>query len=217
MFNVLRTYPEPQSLAAKKTYDSEDVHEALQDCFFGKCYICETKDPLDINIEHFIPRKTDSSKAYEWENLYLACARCNNIKLAKYENILDCCKGDIWSNIKLLPGFSMRTRKLTVVALTTDKETITTAKLLDSVYNSDHSINKKLTSASLRAQVTRATQILTKNMTEYYKEDTPDIRKEELIEKMKVLIHRKSAYSAFCRWIIKDDVELNDILEPFMD
>ena len=87
MFNVLRTYPAPQSLAAKKAYDSEDVHKALQDCFFGKCYICETKEPLDINIEHFIPRKTDSSKAYDWENLYLACARCNNIKLAKYENI----------------------------------------------------------------------------------------------------------------------------------
>lgn len=50
MFRVNRTYPAPVSLSRKLRYDGPDVHEALQKCFFGKCYICENKDPLDINI-----------------------------------------------------------------------------------------------------------------------------------------------------------------------
>ncbi|WP_072929449.1 HNH endonuclease [Nissabacter archeti] len=217
MFKVERSYPAPESLARRTKYDSEDVHLALQECFYRKCYICETKDPLDINVEHFTPRTTDESKIFDWDNLYLSCARCNNIKLIKYDNILDCCKESVWENIKLLPGFSVKTKTLTVIPLMNDAKTLLTAELLNRVYNSDHTISKKLTSASLRAQVTKATQILTRNMIEYYQEDTPEQTKTELIEKMKVLISKKSQYSAFCRWVIREDDELSKILEPFMD
>ncbi|MDV5252876.1 HNH endonuclease [Enterobacter hormaechei] len=217
MFKVTRTYPAPESLLKKVHYDSADVHDALQICFFGKCYICETKEPLDINIEHFKPKSDNNERTFDWDNLYLSCSRCNNIKLTKYDNLLDCCQETVWDRIKLLPGFSFRSKRVTVEALFDDVKTKTTAELLNKVYNSDHTISKKLTSAALRSQVTKATQKLIKNINEYYEEDTPPQHKELLIEKMKMLIRREAAFSAFCRWIIMDDNELSIILEPFMD
>ncbi|WP_029687032.1 HNH endonuclease [Tatumella saanichensis] len=217
MFKVTRTYPAPISLSKKVHYDSADVHDALQSCFFGKCYICEIKEPLDINIEHFKPKGSNNERTFDWENLYLSCARCNNIKLTKYEGLLDCCQEKVWDKIKLLPGFSYRTKRVTVEALFNDEKTEITAKLLNKVYNSDHTISKKLTSATLRSQVTKATQKLIRNINEYYEEDTPQQQKDFLIEKMKMLIRREAAFSAFCRWIIMDDHELSAILEPFMD
>ncbi|HHA1365912.1 TPA: HNH endonuclease [Enterobacter hormaechei subsp. xiangfangensis] len=217
MFKVNRTYPAPISLSKMVNYDGADVHEALQSCFFSKCYICETKSPLDINIEHFKPKGNDNKKTYDWDNLYLSCSRCNNIKLSKYDNLLDCCKEKVWDRIKLLPGYSSRPKKVTVEALFDDEKTKITAELLDKVYNSDHTISKRLTSAALRSQITKATQKLIKNINEYYEEDTPLQQKELSIEKMKMLIRREAAYSSFCRWIIMEDDELSIILEPFMD
>ncbi|MCX9063931.1 hypothetical protein NLN94_23905, partial [Citrobacter portucalensis] len=80
MFNVIRTLPAPTSLEAQRKYDGEDVYTALEECFHKKCYICETKNPLDINIEHFNPHMGDIEKKFNWNNLYLSCSRCNNIK-----------------------------------------------------------------------------------------------------------------------------------------
>ncbi|EET2546409.1 hypothetical protein FJS63_005084, partial [Escherichia coli] len=168
MFKVNRTYPAPKSLSKKARYDGADVHEALQECFYGKCYICETKNPLDINIEHFKPKGDDVERAFDWDNLYLSCSRCNNIKLSKYDNILDCCKEKVWDRVKLLPGYSYKAKKITVTALFNDIETQTTAELLEKVYNSDHTMSKKLTSAALRTQVVKTTQKLIKNINEYY-------------------------------------------------
>lgn len=217
MFKVNRTYPAPISLSRMVNYDGIDVHEALQDCFFGKCYICENKNPLDINIEHFNPKGNDKQKTFDWDNLYLSCARCNNIKLAKFDNLLDCCKEKVWDRIKLLPGFSYRAKKINITPLFDDDKTRITAELLDKVYNSDHTISKRLTSAALRSQITITTQKLIKNINEYYEDDTPKQQKKYLLEKMKTMIRRDAAFSSFCRWIIIDDAELSEMLEPFMD
>ena len=32
---------------------------------------------------------------FGWDNLFLACAHCNNIKSDNYEHILDCTKVDV--------------------------------------------------------------------------------------------------------------------------
>lgn len=217
MFRVERSYPAPSSLERKSKYDGADVHEALQLCFFGKCYICENKNPMDINIEHFIPKENDKDKEFEWDNLYLSCSRCNNIKITKYDNLLDCCKENVWNRIKLLPGFSYKPKSVTIEAQFDDDKTLQTAELLKKVYNSDHTMSKRLTSASLRSHIAKTTQKLIASMNEYHEDDTPDQQKSILIEKMKIMIRKSSAYSAFCRWIIIDDSELCEILAPYMD
>ncbi|TNZ14026.1 HNH endonuclease, partial [Vibrio parahaemolyticus] len=40
MFNVVRTYPEPPSIA-KNEYNKDDVLKKLRPMFFDKCYLCE--------------------------------------------------------------------------------------------------------------------------------------------------------------------------------
>ncbi|CNJ30018.1 conserved hypothetical protein [Yersinia aldovae] len=217
MFNVIRSMPAPESLQSKKKYDNEDVHNALQDCFHEKCYLCETKKPLDINIEHFQPHKGDENKKFSWENLYLVCSRCNNIKLAKYDNLLDCCSISVWDKIKLIPGFSPKARKFIITPLSTDDKTLETAKLLDDIYNNDNTINKRLTARSLRSQVVQTTHKLTQHMIEYYNEDSTDEEKKVAISKMKIMIKKSYPYSAFCRWMIKDDEELDKLLSNLMN
>lgn len=216
MFNVIRTLPAPTSLEAQRKYDGEDVYTALEECFHKKCYICETKNPLDINIEHFNPHMGDIEKKFNWNNLYLSCSRCNNIKQAQYQNLLDCCNTSVWDKIKLLPGFSPGARNFTITALDTDPKTIETATLLNDVYNNDRTINKRFTARSLRSQFVKTTHKLTKLMTIYYDEDSTGVKREQAIEDMKVMIQSSYPYSAFNRWMIKDDRELDDILSPFM-
>lgn len=217
MFNVMRTRPAPNSLLAQKKYDGDDVHSALQECFHEKCYLCETKKPLDINIEHFDPHMGDLRKKFSWDNLYLVCSRCNNIKLTKYDNLLDCCSGSVWDRVKLIPGFSPKAKKFIITPQFHDDKTIETAQLLDEIYNNDNTMNKRLTARSLRAQVVQTTHKLTQHMIAYYSEDSTDEEKENAFNKIKVMIKKTYPYSAFCRWMIKDDEDLDKLLSPLMD
>lgn len=217
MFNVIRPMPAPDSLLTKSKYDGEDVYSSLQECFYEKCYLCETKKPLDINIEHFDPHMGDINKKFSWGNLYLVCARCNNIKLAKYNNLLDCCSISVWDRVKLTPGFSPRAKEFIVTAQYPDDKTLETAQLLNDIYNNNNTINKRITARSLRAQVVQTTHKLTQHMIAYYSEDSTDEEKENAISKMKVMIKKSYPYSAFCRWMIKDDDGLDTLLAPLMD
>ncbi|EAB2794216.1 hypothetical protein EA885_22910, partial [Salmonella enterica] len=177
MFNVVRSMPAPGSLLTQRKYDGDDVHSALQECFHEKCYLCETKKPLDINIEHFVPHMGDINKKFSWANLYLVCSRCNNIKLAKYNNLLDCCSISVWDRVKLTPGFSPKAKKFIITPQFSDDKTIETAQLLNEIYNNDNTINKRLTARSLRAQVVQITHKLTQHMITYHSEDSTDAEK----------------------------------------
>lgn len=39
---------------------------------------------------------------FSWENLFLLYSHCKNIKLGKYDNILDCSKIDVFVLLKKL-------------------------------------------------------------------------------------------------------------------
>ena len=60
--------------------------------FHGKCYICENKQITFYQIEHLIPHRGDIDLKYDWNNLFLVCAHCNNTKRDKFEPVLDCTK-----------------------------------------------------------------------------------------------------------------------------
>src|SRR4051812_16257856 len=90
-----KSQPAPPCLAAEQAkakgdYKCGNVLETLKNDFKNKCYICEYKEPETINVEHFIPHKGDNNLKFEWNNLFWACSHCNNIKLAQYDNILNC-------------------------------------------------------------------------------------------------------------------------------
>lgn len=66
---------------AQDRYKHDDIKEALIEMFHGKCAYCES-DITHIDyghIEHFKPKGTPAyyELAVEWDNLLLACGRCN--------------------------------------------------------------------------------------------------------------------------------------------
>jgi uncharacterized protein (TIGR02646 family) len=75
-----------------EVYAAEDVRLALRELFSRKCAYCETPVGDRGEIDHFRPRfgalNADGAfspdhywwLAYEWENLYLACAMCARVK-----------------------------------------------------------------------------------------------------------------------------------------
>jgi uncharacterized protein (TIGR02646 family) len=90
-----KSQPAPECLAQEKgkksgDYKCGDVLQRLQADFKNKCYICEIQAPTVINVEHFRPHKGDRDLMFDWNNLFWACGHCNNTKLAKYGDILDC-------------------------------------------------------------------------------------------------------------------------------
>ena len=60
------------------TYNTLDVFDALNEMFHGKCYLCEQRG--SYQIEHLVPHKGDKNLEFNWNNLFLACPHCNNIK-----------------------------------------------------------------------------------------------------------------------------------------
>lgn len=73
-------------------YNLEAVNEAIMAMFHGKCYICENKCLVSMNLDHLVPHRNDLDLKYDYDNLFLACIHCNNIKGARYNKILDCTK-----------------------------------------------------------------------------------------------------------------------------
>ena len=78
--------------ASNGSYNTPEVNKALAEMFHGKCYICENKQITSYQIEHLIPHRGNLELKYDWNNLFLACAHCNNTKLDKFDPVIDCTK-----------------------------------------------------------------------------------------------------------------------------
>ena len=97
----------------KSDYNMPEVNAALAEMFHGKCYICENKDGVSsFQIEHLRPHRGNIELKYDWNNLFWACAHCNNTKLGKYDPILDCSQVDVDRKIAFRKeGYFGRTEK----------------------------------------------------------------------------------------------------------
>lgn len=218
MFNVERTYPEPASLAAQNSYSSDDVLDALKNIFFDKCYLCEAKNPLAINIEHLRPHLDNPSLKYKWDNLYYACARCNNLKLAKFEGILDCADPniDVFRKIKILPPLSP-TGKIIVQTNDSNQDTETTANLLSKIYNDFTTKNKAISGVYLKQAIFKKYNSLHQKMMTYLDEESTPTAKQEALEGLQTLMKRHQSFSALLRWVVLEDDVFKILLEPHMD
>lgn len=218
MFNVVRNEPAPASLANKQKYDSQDVWEALSRIFHKKCYICETKEPEDINVEHFVSHQGDKNLKFDWHNLYFSCGRCNNVKRADYDNLLDCCDTeiDVLRAIKHMPPATAYGKKLIIEAQTDDEKTRSTAELLDKIFNSDHSANKAVSASFLRNKIFAQYNIFLDLQKKYYDQTALPHEKVIVLERMKLLIQPSSPYSAFVSWCIMEDEDLGPLLHDFI-
>jgi hypothetical protein len=219
MFNVIRPAEVPESLQHQRKYDGEDVYSILEDIFFKKCYLCETKEPQDINVEHFHAHAGNFDKKFDWNNLYFACSRCNNIKGDRYNNLVDCCdpQQDAFRAIKHVPPVTPYAKTVHIKAMSDDAKALETEAVLDKIFNSEHTVNKKVSGSFLRRKIFDQYNVLLTQIISYYSPVAMAIEKEQAVERMKVLINRTEPYSAFIRWSILDDAELAPLLQDFMD
>lgn len=218
MFNVLRDETAPASLQNRQSYSEQDVWDALSRVFNKKCYICETKEPNDINVEHFEPHLSDPDKKFDWGNLYFSCGRCNNIKLAKYDELIDCCdpRIDVLRAIKHVPPVTPYAKSLRIEAQHEDEKTKLTAELIEKVFNSTHTPNKTVSASFLRKRVFQQFNLFLDLQRDYFDELTLPTEKDTALERMKLLIKASSQYSAFISWCVLDDDELAPLLNDFI-
>ncbi|PWC15467.1 hypothetical protein DDT52_19985 [Brenneria roseae subsp. roseae] len=212
MFHVIKTMPAPASLEKEGSYSSKDVIEQLARDFHNKCYICEIKDPISLNVEHFKPHKNiDDEKKYDWSNLFFACARCNNIKRSKYDNILDCTSKDINVLMAVKHEFPLtaHAREVKITAMFNDEKTKMTASLLDEVFNSESTGNKELSRTYLLKRLMSQYRKFLELLWQYDDEDT--IEEERIIIEKRIANMLKVEYefSAFLRWSIIESPKLH--------
>ena len=113
------------------TYRTEEVNKALGLMFAHKCYLCEQKGLSDLQIEHLIPHRQNRDLMFDWNNLFLSCAHCNNIKNDKYTPILDCTRTDVDKKIAFHRYRELfEEDRLDIVALDDSLETKNTADLM---------------------------------------------------------------------------------------
>jgi uncharacterized protein (TIGR02646 family) len=69
---------------AQNKYQHKQIKEALENSFHGKCAYCESQiKHVDYpHIEHFKPKSIPEfyELAVDWDNLLLACGRCNGVE-----------------------------------------------------------------------------------------------------------------------------------------
>ncbi|NIG16196.1 HNH endonuclease [Pantoea sp. Cy-640] len=216
MFEVRRREKAPASLALRKSYSEPDVIAALEEDFYGKCYICETKGLLSLNVEHFIAHeeKNDDLK-YSWNNLFFACARCNNFKRHFYNELLDCTDNriNVCRLIKHVFPTTPFSGNVTIEAMATDNKTIKTTELIRRVFNESNTGNKEITVLTLRKKVFSQYNIFLTYLNTYLDEQTLPKDKELAIEHMKHMMNPEQEYSAFLRWAVIDSPKLNDLLK----
>ena len=190
------------------TYNIEAVLTALKNDSHGKCYICELKNPSSIEIEHFVSHKGDNDLKFSWNNLFFSCRHCNNSKGAVvFDDILNCSvlADDIEGSIKFilnpipkeLPSFE---------ALNTSNRTLNTIDLLNKVYVGQ-TPQKKLEASGLRMLLLNDVLNFHVLLRDHDQTENVDL-KEFYRLKIVAELESKSAFTAFKRRIVKDNVNL---------
>ena len=72
--------------ALVKHYAQNDVREALRKMYRDQCCFCESriKDVSYDHIEHRRPKSKFRGRVFDWDNLHLACPKCNTKKGDKW-------------------------------------------------------------------------------------------------------------------------------------
>lgn len=222
MINLIKSFPSPEILETEKlkasgSYRHEEVLKLLIKDFYNKCYICEYKKPTTLNIEHFIPHRNNIDLKFNWENLFLSCSHCNNIKSDKYDRILNPIKEgeDVENFIKYeMPTFPKSKVKLT--ALNKGEKTLQTVDLLNDVYNGTTPL-KAIESEYIREALLNELLDLQEALLIYYDDENDDEVKDIARKRVKKHLDKKSAFTAFKRWIVKDNDIFYEDFKEFID
>lgn len=208
-----KSYPEPVCLNIQKNkssgdYKCGDVLIRLQEDFKNKCYICEWAEPISINVEHFIPHKGDLDLKFSWKNLFFCCSRCNNIKLARYKNLLDCTnpEDDVENAIRYHFD-TFAEDKVTITAIQKTEKAKITTELLKKIFDG-HTNLKELEAANLLKALQKEMLDFINRLYEYELGDNQDEEQEYHLIKIRRHLSKRSSFASFKRWYIRHNEAL---------
>jgi hypothetical protein len=184
-----------------RNYNTLEVLQRLEQDFKNKCYICEQKEATNINIEHFVAHQGDDSLKYDWNNLFLSCSHCNNIKLNNYNNLLNCTISTDEVDIALHYYCKPMPKEYAVFNIEIPSNEATKTKdLLDKCFNGEHTPQKKLESSNLRSMLLEEIRKFQELLFDYEEDEN-----DSYLIKIKYELSNKSAFTAFKRWMIRDN------------
>ncbi|MDR1936878.1 MAG: HNH endonuclease [Tannerellaceae bacterium] len=221
MVYLEKSQPAPSSLNEEKqkvngNYKTPEVLDRLKHDFKNKCYLCEQKEPTAIQVEHFRPHKGDKDLEFDWDNLFLSCAHCNNTKLAK-EGLLNCTDKtqDVENRLKYIFN-PFPFEKVRIEALDDSQETRNTKDLLMDIYNGTTHL-KQIESSNLRNSLLNEIMDFQRLLCDYFKDTHSEESKQYLLMKIRGHLSRASGFATFKRWIIKDNPPLRAAFEGYFD
>lgn len=207
MIYVQKSQSVPASLSRQTSYSGKDVIDQLNIDFHGKCYICEQQYITSYEVEHFVSYRGNNTLKYDWDNLFLSCRHCNSVKTARiFDDILNCSDATHRVEEAIRHYCNPFPKEFAVfeVKISSIKAN-NTRDLLDKTFNGGHTGFKKLESANLRALLLKEIKCFF-DVIEGFEEDMD----EKEYYKNKIIQHLKSdsAFTAFKRWIVRDNPEL---------
>lgn len=195
-----------------RNHNTSMIIESLEHDFENKCYICEEKAPQNINVEHFISHQENEILKYNWNNLFLSCRHCNDIKSTDYDNLLNCTISienvDTALHYKIQP---FPKEKVKIQVIRPSLKATKTKELIEKCFNGEHTAQKKLESSNLRDLLLKEIRKFQELLFDY------DENKDEyFLIKIKYELSNKSSFTAFKRWIIRDNNYLKNEFKQYI-
>lgn len=227
MIYVRKREEAPASLAIEKAkangnYNQPDVHTALKEDAFNKCYLCEDWAPTSINIEHFEEHRGDKDKKFDWKNLFYSCQHCNGSKAAMFprtvasSNLLNCtkieCKVDLWIIHRLITDTSLKhsvqvLQNENVSVSPFETQTENTVNLLHRIFNGSNNEEKSpgmnSGAENLRIKVAKEIKAFKSKVLSYRMAHTSEekqTQKESIMDDLK----KESPFLSFKHWLLRD-------------
>lgn len=225
MVNFNKNPVAPPSLAIEKakgsnggSYQMQDVLDTLEVDFHKKCYLCESRRPTSINVEHFDEHRGDLDKKFDWNNLFYACGHCNSTKNDMFRtgssNLLNCTdpaqRVDVWLTYRTVTDDSTFIKKA-VIEINSDFDISAyqvkagnTVKLLMAIFNGTNGVIRTKEAQNLL-------DVLYDDLIDFksklYDFQNPNLSQEahdSIATEIQQELEISSAYTAFKRWIIRD-------------
>lgn len=221
MVHFTKSQPAPECLDIEKAkangdYKCGSVLSRIKTDFKNKCYICEYKEPTSINVEHFVPHEGDKELMFDWGNLYWSCSHCNNIKLAVHINLLNCIipTDNVETNLKY--GFKpFPFESVEITSLVDNEKTNNTRDLLNDVYNGTTKL-KTIEAANLRDKLLDEIMDFLENLKEYFRDTNTEEDRQYFLIRIRGHLNNGSNFTAFKRWIIRDNTRLNQEFAKYL-
>ena len=191
-------------------YDLVEVWTQLSKDFKNKCYICGDKT-TSPRIEHFKPHNQGAhiDRKFDWQNMMLACEHCNAIKSNDYENLIDCTqeRPDQHLRFTVRPLAKIGYHEVFIEQLPTSNIHVDTKNLLDEVYKGTTKCKKIGASVIVENLLSELNDF--DDLIQDYQEDND----EDLLKDIGWELNKKSKFTAFKRWVVRDSDEYRPMFE----